>query len=192
MLEDDMKFEKMVTAQPMNAELVMWLRAKSDSKPVKFIKPRWWPRIVPLVARHPYVLHTHPDLGSLLMDIAEELPGHYSQFLFGYDVVANKLGAVCASAVNMHDLIFRLPDNARGQALELGGHPHSDLGGEWVVFHAWSTNVTAAGEPEKVRESPPGSFGGARRDMNDRKRIAFFRVWCEEAWAYVNELSTDK
>jgi hypothetical protein len=188
MLLDDAEFQEMVSAQPANKRLVTWLKTKADPIPGRSAKK--WPAQTPLVRRHPYALHTHPDLGSLLMDAAESLPGHYSQFAFGYDVVANSAGVVCAVATGMNGLIFRLPEQDRKHALKLGALPHPELDAEWVVFDAWRVDTDAIGQPDAVAETEPNCSNCPPRSAQERKRIAFFRYWCDAAWAHANAIES--
>jgi len=114
------------------------------------------------------VIHVHPELGILLDDAAEHLPAHYTEFFFGFDVVANPQGVVCALAESMHTLAFRLPEQWRTEALQAGAKPMTSIGRDWVEFNPWNRQLG---------------------DISDQDRVQIFKRWCELAYQYTNSLS---
>jgi hypothetical protein len=189
---DDTAFEALITAQPVNAPIMAWLKANSEPRDLKPI-PSWQsPDRVPLIDKHPYVLHSHPDLSEVLSDAAEELPSYFSQFLFGYKVLANPQGVIFAAVVSFDKLLFRLPERMRWSARWRGARRYAENADDWFVFDVWRTKKKRAGDPNLVRETPLGFEGSQldiKRTMEQRKRIAFFRVWCKAAYEYADMLA---
>jgi hypothetical protein len=182
---DDATFEALVAAQPVNTAIVAWLQANSDPRDLKPVSTWQSPDKVPLIDKHPYVLHSHPDLGTLLSEVAEELPNYYFQFLFGYDVLANPQGVIFAAVVSLDKLLFRLPERMRWSARWRGARRYAEVADDWFVFDAWRTNTKRAGNANSVKES----LSGRKRTLEQRRRIAFFRVWCEAAYKYAGALA---
>jgi hypothetical protein len=189
---DDAAFEALVAAQPTNAPIVAWLKANSEprvSKPT----PSWQSSDrVPLIDKHAYVLHSHPDLGTVLSEVAEELPSYYSQFLFGYIVLANPQGVIFAAVVSLDKLLFKLPERVRWSARWRGARRYAEIANDWMVFDILHTKTKRAGDPNRVSETPKGvkdTTPDYKRTMEERRWIAFFRVWCEAAYEYAETLA---
>lgn len=173
----DATFYEKAVGHAVNTDILAWLKREST--------PRYLAKTAPW-DRRAFVIHTHSDIGGLLTDAAETLPEHYSELLFGFDVIANSPGVVCAVASSMSSLFFRLTEQTRELALTLGGEAYPNIGHEWVAFSAWSVDVNTAGDPDQVKEFWRGSW---RRDMENRTRIAFFRFWCEHGFNHANQLA---
>jgi hypothetical protein len=93
--------------------------------------------------------------------------------------------------VSLDKLLFRLPERMRWSARWRGARRLAEIADEWMVFDILRTNTKRAGDPNRVRETPPGVKVKAtdyKRTMEQRRDIAFFRVWCDAAYEYANAL----
>ena len=111
-----------------------------------------------------YTDHTHPELANLLRAISENLPSHQTKYVYGFLVVANQQGVICAVAVSMITLAFRLPEQLQSEALRQGAKAMSSIGKGWVEFNPWKPRVS------------------------DQGRIELFRFWCDKAYVHVSEM----
>jgi hypothetical protein len=113
----------------------------------------------------------HPELGTLLEQAAEKLPGHYAEFLYGFYVIAEPNGVICAFAFSKHSLAFRLPEQLWAESFEKGGKPMERVGGDWIEFDPWD---------------PYGP------DLSDNQILASVQYFCERAYKYADHLSRTK
>lgn len=153
------EFYTKAVSHPANQEVLRFLQSESTPRGLAAKSP--W-------RKSAYVIHVHPELGTLLDQAAEKLPGHYAEFLYGFDVIADRSGAICAFAFSKHTLAFRLPGQLWAEAFEKGGKPVERAGEGWIEFDPW----------------PP--HGPAR---SDSQILAFAQYWLERAYRHAHELS---
>lgn len=133
---------------PANVQVLAYLKQKSS--------PNLLARIAPQSAIA-YTDHTHPELGDLLQAACKDLPGRRMSHMFGFLVLVNSGGVICALAESTSTLAFRLPEESRSGALQAGAQAMENIGKDWVAFNPWKQRVT------------------------DQERVAVFQMWCERA-----------
>lgn len=138
-----------------NAMILDYLRGKSSPTILANIAPE---------SELAYTDHTHPELANLLRAISRDLPSHQTTYVYGFLVVANQQGVICAAAISMITLAFRLPEQAQIEASQQGARAMSSIGEGWLEFNPWKPRVS------------------------DQDRIEIFRAWCEKAYVYISEM----
>lgn len=109
----------------------------------------------------------HSDVGSLLLDLGESLPGvsAYSPSFAScaYVVLHTESNRIFAIAFGQRGLAFRPALSERAAALADGGTAAVHIGPDWVRFAPWGTT-----------NGPTG--------VNDRDARERLRRWCAKAF----------
>jgi hypothetical protein len=104
----------------------------------------------------------HSDVGSLLIELGEELPGAHeycpSYKSLAYVVLHTDADRIFAIAFGQRALAFRVAAPSHAEAVADGGTPAPEIGSDWVRFEPWD----------------------ARGQTGTRERL---RRWCARAYA---------
>ncbi len=138
----------------------------ANAEVLTYLKQKSSPTLLAGIAPHSelaYTDYTHPELADLLEAASKNLPDGRTFHVFGFLVLASPRGVLCALAESTSTLAFRLSEELRSAAFQSGAKGMESLGNNWVVFNPWKLSVT------------------------DHERITVFQLWCEHAYAYVEE-----
>jgi hypothetical protein len=126
-----------------------------------------------------YELHTHPDLGERLNQLASSLPRHQERILYGSPVLATQAGFIFAVAWGMKFLAFRLAEADLPLAAELGGDSARERAQKWI------SPLAASLEANWIAFDPWGS------DLPSRKWTGDLEYFCALACQFTASLDRE-